>query len=170
MTEANALRDRHRSDYLAAMVRLRDAANDLDERRRALSALMGELYVWREFERKCYAARHDLNERKFKHLGDLTQASGDLVEALVLWRDVATHHSEQLVELREYAVFPGEDVYPSEWLCAGRNLCIVSYDEAPRRVLDDMDRRDYFRNHVAGKPLLPLLARASAALDAIANA
>lgn len=168
MTEPDAIRDHLRGDLLAAMRRLSDSGDDLDERRRALSDVMGHLYSRREFECRDYGARHGSN--RLRDLGDLTPHHGDLIEALILWRHVAIHHPEQLVELRAYGLYPGEDIYPSEWLYTGENLCIVRYDEAPRRVTGDKPRRDYFREHIAGKPLLPLLARASAALDQIAEA
>ena len=160
-------RARLRSDLRSGMDLLAASGDDREERRRALKLILSDLYSWREFECRKYGERRGVS--RLKHLGGLADGGGDLVEGIVLWRDVAAHHPEQLVELRPLLLYPGEDLFPNEWLFSGENLCIVPFDEAPPRVRNDKTRSDTFRDRIAGRPLLPLLDQASTILDAIAS-
>lgn len=150
------------ADLYAAMERIRDAARRPEELRRALKQALAELFAWREHELRVYRRRTGMNAR------DMMTADtelGALVEGLLLWRIVAQHHPEQLVELREYGLYPGERTFPSPWLYPGSNLCIVDMAGAPERVTSDGSARaGAFREHVAGRPLLPLLDGAALAL------
>ncbi|REC96793.1 hypothetical protein DEU35_3273 [Microbacterium sp. AG157] len=94
-----------------------------------------------------------------KHFGGIS-SEGELLEGLILWRDIAEHHPEQLVELRHYPLVPSPDLTTSAHLYTGHNLCIVRAEEEPQRISEERrPRREVFRDRVAGKPLLPIVER-----------
>lgn len=167
MTRSAAeIRHERQVDTEAAIDRLRaaDHAGDRDEIRRALAATLGELYRWRVFECAVYSERTGAATR---HLGDVGP-DGELLEGLILWRDVVEHHPEQLVDLREYDLLPGDDLFPSDDLFPGTNLSIAAADEEPQRITQERrPRREVFRSRIAGRPLLPILTECVAFLSSV---
>jgi hypothetical protein len=154
---AHEVRRERESDAVAAIDRLlaADETRDRDELRRALAATLGEFYRWRVFECGEYSQR---TGTVTKHLGGVSQ-DGELLEGLILWRDIVEHHPEQLVDLREYDIFPSDDLFPSDGLFPGANLSIAASDEEPQRIADDKhSRREVFRTRIAGQPLFPILS------------
>lgn len=165
-TSADPVRAERETDTLSAIQRLQDAdaAQDRDELRRALAATLGELNRWRNYEAKVYSER---TGTRTKHLRAVN-TSGELLEGLLLWRDVVDHHPEQLVDLRAYDLVPSDNQFPSDDLFPGANLSIAEYTEAPSRVtVDERDeaRREAFRARVAGQPLFPILTECVAFLS-----
>ncbi|WP_147915208.1 hypothetical protein [Ruania zhangjianzhongii] len=159
------LRAQLAGDLRAAMTRVAASSQNRDELRRALVETLSHLFAWREYEKREFTSR---TGQRIQGLADTDAEHGLWVEALLLWRIVAEHHPEQLVELRVAPLFLGRRTFLSEWLYLGANLCLVNWDEIPERIRTDRTPRSiFFRDWLAGQPILPAFGIAARCLESV---
>jgi hypothetical protein len=162
------LREQLAGDLDAAMRRVAAWSKNRDELRRALVETLSHLYAWREYEKRVFMSR---TGKSIKGLAGTGAEHGLWVEALLLWRIVAEHHPEQLVELRVVPLFPGPRTFLSEWLFLGANLCLVNWDEIPERIrMSRTPQSEFFRDQLAGQPILPAFGVAARCLKSVNTA
>ncbi|MFC9440746.1 hypothetical protein [Nocardia sp. NPDC057030] len=142
-------------DLDAAIERLR-LALDEDERRRALTGALVELYRLR-----CHReGGRPLNQAHWNRAA--AQRSGRVAQGISLIRGDMTHHVVKEIEPERRPLYPGNDVFPGPDLYPGKQLFWrhVSDMTAPH-VLNQNDPRylDY-EQVVGGQPVLPTLVLA----------
>lgn len=158
--------ERVNGDLEAGMRRIL-AASDADELRRALIETFTHLYSWSEHERDRVEAR---TGKRPDTLASVDPTLGKYVDALLLWRIVIDHKTAQLVALRDRDTIPSEKLFPSEWLFPGANVCFTDWADTPELIRGaKYARRDTFRDHLAGTPVLPWLDVARESLSSMSS-
>ena len=150
-------------DFDAAVQQLR-AASDAGEQRRAIKAILDEVYRLREHRWRQLGATVDAYQLVARQ-----HPAGRTVEGLSALRTVPTHSVAELVavipEMRP--LYPAENLFPSQNLYPGGNLTWLetgSMRAAPsvltRSATSSQDTSPYYDSDVAGRPVFQTTADA----------
>ena len=151
--------DEAAEDFDIAVDQLR-AANDPGARRRAIKAILDEVYRLREhrWQQVGNVDAYQLLARQHR--------AGRTVEGLSAVRAVPAHFVAQLVSVipEMQPVYPSDDLFPSEDLKPGLNLTwlrTVAMSSAPavltRSATSARDTSPYYGSDVAGRPVFQTL-------------
>ncbi len=150
--------DETTEDLHAAFDDLRAASGEHPRHRRALKAVLNELYRVQEYRR---------GRTKFSRTTYYTHAkscdTGKVTLGVVFLRGVLTHHLIKQVQPTRQPLYPSQDLYPSEYLYPGSNFVWISGTDLLRvHTPDPGHKKDlpYYESHVGGQLMLPTIKQA----------
>lgn len=146
-------------DLAAAFDALRQAGGREPDHRRALKAVLNELYLVRAFREGRETNNRPVNRPAYLERVAATDA-GKVTQGIVFLRGVITHHLIRRVEPVRQPAYPGPHFVLGPHTFLGSNFCWISTAEidaqhtVPARQLAQYE---HYRDHVAEQMMLPTL-------------
>jgi hypothetical protein len=145
-------------DLHAAFDDLRAAGGEEPRQRRALKAVLDELYRVQEY--RC--GRDKVNKQAyFAHAESCDP--GKVTLGIVFLRGVLTHHVIKQVRPTKQPLYPSEDLFPSEDLSPASNFVWISGTDLLKVHTPEpqfANAQPYYDSHVGGQLMLPTIRQA----------